>query len=178
MTIRKSNELTTKQIEQTAQLLQECFSEWLPTLAIAREELRECLAPENAVTLAALDGDSVIGSVCLLEPTYDGRVFELHMLAVKAAYRRRGVGSALVRALEDIARQQGGITLWLGSDDDGFVTSLGGTDLYESLPQKMQDFLPVSHPAAFYLKQGFRLVGVMPDANGIGKPDIFFAKRL
>src|SRR6476661_2634127 len=34
------------------------------------------------------------------------------------------------------------------------------------------------HPYEFYQKMGFAIVGVMPDANGIGKPDIFMAKRL
>lgn len=34
------------------------------------------------------------------------------------------------------------------------------------------------HPYEFYPKMGFAIVGVMPDANGIGKPDIFMAKRL
>lgn len=28
----------------------------------------------------------------------------------------------------------------------------------------------------FYQKMGFAIVGVMPDANGIGKPDIYIAK--
>ena len=34
------------------------------------------------------------------------------------------------------------------------------------------------HPFEFYQKLGFVIVGVMPDANGLGKPDIFMAKRL
>ena len=34
------------------------------------------------------------------------------------------------------------------------------------------------HPFAFYRKLGFVLAGVLPDANGRGKPDIFMAKRL
>jgi hypothetical protein len=32
--------------------------------------------------------------------------------------------------------------------------------------------------AANLLKVGFVIVGVMPDANGWGKPDIFMAKRV
>jgi len=34
------------------------------------------------------------------------------------------------------------------------------------------------HPYEFYQKQGFVIVGVMPDANGIGKPDILMAKSV
>jgi aminoglycoside 6'-N-acetyltransferase I len=33
------------------------------------------------------------------------------------------------------------------------------------------------HPYGFYQKLGFSIVGVMPDANGFGKPDIYMAKR-
>jgi aminoglycoside 6'-N-acetyltransferase I len=34
------------------------------------------------------------------------------------------------------------------------------------------------HPFGFYRRLGFVLVGVLPDANGPGRPDIFLAKRL
>ena len=34
------------------------------------------------------------------------------------------------------------------------------------------------HPYEFYLRVGFRIAGVLPDANGRGKPDIFLAKRV
>jgi aminoglycoside 6'-N-acetyltransferase I len=36
----------------------------------------------------------------------------------------------------------------------------------------------VVHPYEFYKKVGFTIVGVLPDANGFGKPDIFMAKRV
>jgi aminoglycoside 6'-N-acetyltransferase I len=34
------------------------------------------------------------------------------------------------------------------------------------------------HPYEFYQKMGFSLVGVIPDADGLGKPDIILAKRV
>jgi aminoglycoside 6'-N-acetyltransferase I len=34
------------------------------------------------------------------------------------------------------------------------------------------------HPFEFYRKVGFTIVGLLPDANGFGKPDIFMAKRV
>jgi aminoglycoside 6'-N-acetyltransferase I len=34
------------------------------------------------------------------------------------------------------------------------------------------------HPYEFYQRVGFTIAGVLPDANGPGKPDIFLAKRI
>ncbi len=37
---------------------------------------------------------------------------------------------------------------------------------------------PGGHPYEFYQKLGYVIVGVVPDANGFGKPDIYMAKSL
>ena len=34
------------------------------------------------------------------------------------------------------------------------------------------------HPYEFYQKLGYVIVGVIPDANGPGKPDIIMARRI
>jgi aminoglycoside 6'-N-acetyltransferase I len=37
---------------------------------------------------------------------------------------------------------------------------------------------PRGHALTFYRRHGYRIVGVLPDVNGAGRPDIFMAKRL
>ena len=81
--------------------------------------------------------------------------------------------------LEDLVRQRGALTLWAGSDDEHDETSLSGVDLYADVPAAIRGIRNrARHPYEFYLKVGFQIVGVMPDANGPGKPDIFLAKRV
>ena len=131
----------------------------------------------ETVYLAAVENDEVLGWAGIL-PGYDGKVFELHPLVVRKDRQRQGIGTALVKALEDAARSRGGLTMWLGSDDETGSTSFSDANLYDDLPTRMREFDAGSHATAFYQKIGFRMIGVMPDANGIGKPDIFMAKRL
>ena len=112
-------------------------------------------------------------------PQYDGHVWELHPLVVAENWRRRGIGRALVSDLERIIARRGALTLWAGSDDENFETSLSGVDLYDDLPSRLREVRAWGqHPLGFYLRLGFRIVGVMPDANGRGKPDIYLAKRI
>jgi aminoglycoside 6'-N-acetyltransferase I len=47
-------------------------------------------------------------------------------LAVAESHRRRGWGRALVEDLERLVKQRGGVTLWLGSDDELGETKLRG----------------------------------------------------
>jgi aminoglycoside 6'-N-acetyltransferase I len=122
--------------------------------------------------------EAVVGWIAGI-PGYDGRVWELHPLAVRPDVQRSGIGLALVHGLEAEVRSRGGLTLWLGTDDIGGMTSLAGMDLYPDPLQKLASIRSVSdHPFVFYQKLGFALAGVVPDANGFGKPDILMAKRV
>lgn len=179
MNIVNMTELNQAQIHQAAQILTDSLKLGWPTVKDALKEIEERLIPGNTL-LAAVEGTAVIGWGGILAPTYDGNVFELHPLAVRADKRRLGVGRAIVTALEDEARKQGGITISLGADDDkeGGETSLANSDLYEDLWDKIHHFKPGSHQSGFYMKMGYQIIGVMPDASGTGKPDIFFGKRL
>ena len=76
-------------------------------------------------------------------------------------------------------RQCGGLTVYLGSDDVSNMTSLGGVDLYPDVWVHLNQIQNLrGHPYGFYQKCGFVISGVVPDANGFGKPDILMAKRV
>ena len=59
------------------------------------------------------------------------------------------------------------------------MTSLSNIDLYENLFEKITNIKNIKgHPFEFYQKMGYAIIGVIPDANGIGKPDILMAKQV
>ena len=170
-------------LHDVAMLLVDAFREhapesW-PDLEAGLETVRESLQPDRISRIALADDDTtVLGWIGGISQ-YDGRVWELHPLAVAAAHQRQGIGRALVADLEAQVRERGGVTLWAGSDDEDNRTSLGGKDLYDDIPGHIASISNLrGHPYEFYQRLGFTIVGVMPDANGFGKPDIFLAKRI
>ena len=71
------------------------------------------------------------------------------------------------------------MNIFLGADDENFRTTVSGIDLYPNVLEKLQQIEnPGGHPYEFYQKVGFSIVGILPDANGLGKPDIILAKRV
>ena len=110
---------------------------------------------------------------------YRGNVWELHPLAVRPDCRRKGIGRTLVTDLEDRVRERGGYTIRVGTDDKDDMTTLGGMDLYPDVFEHLAKIRNLrGHPYEFYQKLGFVIVGVIPDANGLGKPDILMTKRV
>jgi aminoglycoside 6'-N-acetyltransferase I len=169
--------------EQMAAILQAAFTAWpeaWPTLDEARAEVAEFAAEAGArICRAALDADGrVLGWIGGL-PEYDGLVWELHPLAVHPDFQRRGIGRALVLDFEERVRERGGLTIMLGSDDESAMTSLGGVDVY---PSPLEKLLAIrnfkNHPYSFYEKLGYEFIGLVPDANGFGKPDLLLGKRV
>lgn len=175
MDICSLTKLDTQNIDEAAQLLADTFPHSYK--ATAHEEVHSCLQ-EGKIALIALIDNHVAGFIGAM-PNYGITGWELHPLAVRADMQSKGIGTALVRSLEQQVKAAGGVTLYLGTDDEFYKTSLSDTDLYQDTYEKIMNIKNYRrHPYDFYSKQGYKIVGVLPDVNGLGKPDIFMAKRL
>jgi aminoglycoside 6'-N-acetyltransferase I len=168
-------------VQQTAQILVDGFREhwsdaW-PTLEEALEEVAESFE-EGKISRVAVDDEGKVLGWIGAQPAYS-EVWELHPLVVRVDQQGKGVGRALVADLEEKVRAAGAMTLMLGSDDQDDMTTLAGVDLYYNLPDAIANIRNLrGHPYEFYQKLGYKIIGVVPDANGFGKPDILMAKRL
>jgi aminoglycoside 6'-N-acetyltransferase I len=169
-------------IHQAALLLVDAFREHWPdawtTFDAGMEELHEMLEAER-ICRAALDENGQLLGIIGGIPGYDGHVWELHPLAVQPSMQGQGIGRALVADFEEQVRARGGLTVTLGSDDEDNMTSLSNVDLYENLWDQIKNIRNFKgHPYEFYQKLGYVITGVVPDANGRGKPDIIMSKQV
>lgn len=170
LTKEKENEL-----KACAQILMESFAHAWNTEKEAEETLRETL--ESGVLIAVRREKKAAGFVGA-HPEYPFG-WELHPLAVAPGERGMGLGSLLVARIEREAERAGALVMYLGTDDEDGLTSLSEGDLFENTLEKMKEIRnKAGHPYEFYQKCGYQIVGVLPDVNGPGKPDIFMAKRL
>jgi aminoglycoside 6'-N-acetyltransferase I len=169
-------------VRRAAELLVEGFRElspeaW-PGLASARAEVAECLS-RGRICLGALDDQGLLAGWSGAIPMYAGRTWELHPMVVRPDLQGRGIGRKLLAAVEAEVLKKGGRTVFLGTDDETGRTTLSGRDLYDDLFGQIRGIRNLKdHPFEFYRKCGYAVTGVIPDANGPGKPDIFMAKRL
>lgn len=169
-------------IQQVAEMLVEGFAEhwpeWVPDTDSALEEVRESFGVVR-ISLVALDEDGTplgwVGGIS----RYHGRVWELHPLVVAVSHQGEGIGRALVSSLEQRVRERGGLTITLGTDDVTGQTTLSDVNLLPDVWGHIARIRnPWRHPFEFYQKLGYVITGVVPDANGLGKPDILMAKSL
>lgn len=169
-------------IRQTAAMLVEGFAahapQAYPDLEAALAEVQESFR-EHRISRIAVDEDGTILGWIGAISQYDGHVWELHPLVVNIRRQRKGIGRALVTDLEACVRARGGLTITLGTDDEDGQTSLSGINLYPNVWEHIARIKNLNaHPYEFYQKLGYVIVGVVPDANGIGKPDILMAKSI
>lgn len=175
--IIKLDTSNTMWIQEIASMLIEAFPQSWQMMNEVTEEVNECLTVDR-IALVAVENRHAIGFVGAI-PQYGKTGWELHPLVVSKSYRSKGIGSSLVQELEKKVSLKGGIMIYLGSDDENSSTSLSNCDLYENTFERIENIKNLNkHPYEFYQKQGYKIIGVFPDANGIGKPDIWMAKRL
>jgi aminoglycoside 6'-N-acetyltransferase I len=163
--------------EQAAQVMLAAFPYWTATIEDARRQVELSVDAER-ICLVARAGEDVLGWVGAI-PQYS-HAWELHPLVVRADARRRGIGRALVAALEARLRERGALTLYLGTDDEGPTagTTAWGVELFPDPLAHAARLESIDHAAGFYQKVGFVVIGLIPDANGPGKPDILMGKQL
>ena len=149
---------------------------WVPTLERAREVVLDALEPGN-INRVLLEGDRVAGWVGARHDY--GCVWELHPMVVDEGMRGRGHGRALVEDVVRLAEDRGALTLVLGTSDEVGLTSLAARDLFEEPLAALAEIeAEREHPLGFWLAVGFKVVGVLPDAEGIGKPTILLARPI
>lgn len=169
----------TQAIEQTAHLLVEGFSPhaWsdMPT---ALEEVQSSFGPGHISRVALDEQGNVLGWIGGIS-VYKGNVWELHPLVVARRHQGQGIGRSLVHDFEQQVEVRGGLTILLGTDDEDYRTTLSGVNLFPNIYEHIGGIKNLGrHPYEFYQKLGYAIVGVIPDANGPGKPDILMAKSV
>jgi len=166
-------------IQSAALIAQAAFAHisFCDTLEEASQEVQEALKPGKICLAAYSDSGEMLGWIG--GQYYYARVWELHPLAVDPNHQRKNIGRSLVIALEKRVVEAGGLTIFLGTDDEFGGTNLFGRELYpDVLAEALRLESVADHPFVFYQKMGFVVTGLVPDANGIGKPDILMCKRV
>lgn len=86
---------------------------------VKRAAATRFLDSENHHILVAYDGEAVAGFVSGVEMTHPDKGTEmfLYELGVDEGFRARGYGTALVKALADLARERQCYAMWVLADD-------------------------------------------------------------
>ena len=181
MTLVALHELSREVRERVAVITlagaQEHSPEWLQDLDAARDEVADALAPGKRALVMLDDGGAPIAWVAA-GPAWS-RVWELQPLIVAPEHQRRGHGRRLVREIEHLAKAARALTMMLGTSDTVGATSLSGVDLYYDTFGRLTSLTARRpHAVEFWRRVGYQVVGVVPDAEGPGKPSISLARRL
>ncbi|WP_439647434.1 GNAT family N-acetyltransferase [Brucepastera parasyntrophica] len=168
-------------MEKAAAILTETFKglgkdAW-PTREAALDEVRECVEEPNICIGIFADGE--LAGWGGLRPMYD-KTWELHPLVIAGSFQGRGLGRLLLSGLETRAVEKGITGIVLGTDDETGSTSLSqraitGENIFEEIIHIRN---LKNHPFEFYRKCGYIITGIVPDANGEGRPDIWMWKKL
>ena len=180
--IRDLHQASEETLQQAGRMLTEVFSplgsdEWR-TEAQGLEEVHACCDP-SYVCLGIWEQDELAGWGGA-RPMYHRVTWELHPLVITRHLQGRGLGEKLLYSIEQEVLRLGGQGIVLGTDDEN-----GRTNLNELNPalQPLELLLPRlenpgNHPYSFYQRQGYRIVGIIPNTTGSGIHDILMWKAI
>lgn len=150
---------------------------WMPDLDAARGELTDALQPQK-IARALLDASGQPLAWVAALPDW-GDVWELNPLIVGIEHQGLGHGQRLVAEIEQLVAARGARTMTAFTSDTIGATSLADCDLYDNTLARLADVeIRRPHALGFWQRVGYRIVGVIPDAEGPGKPSIALARRL
>lgn len=152
------------------------------TIEAAEAEVTDCVRKDR-IARAVLAPDGPVIAWGGLRPMYGNLTWELHPLVVAPDRQHSGIGSELLADLEDTARDHGVSAIVLGSDDDTGSTTLSTVDFTVTSPLDALSAIAQipgrpRHPFRFYQRHGYQIVGIIPDASGSGRSDIWMWKKL
>jgi aminoglycoside 6'-N-acetyltransferase I len=180
VTIKTMGPADENSIAEVCELLVRSFRElspaWVPTVGAARVKVLEALEP-GMLSRVLLIGGRVVGWVGARHDY--SSLWELHPIVVDEAMQGRGYGRALVEDIERLVAREGALTLLVGTSDEMACTTLAGQDLFRDPIGALRDLKAAgAHPLGFWRRVGYTVVGLVPDAEGPGKPTILLAKRM
>ena len=166
-------------VERLAEITYEAFQEnapdWVPNLDLARKQVISATSP-GRFGRVILENGKVVGWIGVISGK---RVWEIHPIAIDIKHQYKGLGHQLVEDVARLAKAAGALTLFAGTSDEVGTTNLFGVDLYDDPPGAIKNIEATGrNPFKFWQNAGFTIVGVLPDAEGIGKPAIHLARRL
>ena len=166
-------------VEHLANITSEAFKEnspdWVPTIELARSQVTAATALGRLGRVVMEQGDAA-GWIGLIKGK---RVWEIHPLAIAIEHQYKGFGHLLVEDVARLAKAAGAVTLFASTSDEVGTTNLFGVDLYADPAGSIRNIQATGrNPFKFWQNAGFTVVGLLPDAEGVGKPSIQLARRL
>jgi aminoglycoside 6'-N-acetyltransferase I len=168
--------------KQAAEILYTTFTEingnlWLKNEKDAFDEVKECIKEPNICVGIKLENELI--GWCGLRQMYE-KTWELHPIVIKKEFHGKKYGKKLLGEIEKIACENGIIGIAAGSDDETNSTSLSekeinGENIFEEI-KNIKNYK--NHPFEFYKKCGYIIIGIIPNANGQNKPDIWLWKDI
>lgn len=159
----------------TFQAFKENAPDWIPTMALAKAQVLAAGSTGRLGRVLSQDNNPM-GWIGLIK---GARVWEIHPIAVSTDQQYQGLGHLLVEDVAAIAKTAGALTLYASTSDEVGTTNLFGIDLYADPAGAIRTIEATGrNPYKFWEKAGFTLVGLLPDAEGLGKPALQLARRL